>query len=602
MNGRGRIAFAYVVGVDGSSVTLNLNQAHRGLVVETLDGPVAVLQIGARFGIRHGTFVLVAEVSAVTFVESAAAHRAGIGTTVEGDEPLRQLQARVIGTLERSVGGDHELNFARGTLLTPALGAEAFPLARGELMAVISQSVPGSLEIGIDADTQIPIRMEINKALARHIAVVGGTGQGKSCFTAAILQSMLKQYGEKLRCVLFDVSGEYRRAFSNLDPNDPENEALWKLKDGIKVTQIGEEAASHPVGVERYRIPYPAIGREGLEALLLPSERAQRPALRFALESLAYVEWNGDGVAIKGASGPQLFDDCRMGDARLAQNAVEELRKRIAAESNRVANWPPLRSLGPLIADRAAIERNNQGTLIRSSFLYSGVSPLIRRVQAHCEDPAFRQVINIDGGGAVPGNGDPLAEERTKLVKSLFPLDDSGVPRVHILDLHLVPHDLLPYILGGLLHALLAELFQRGPGKTKPMLLVLEEAHHYIRRTPAAEPEGATGDLLAYERLAKEGRKFGVSLWLSTQRPSELSETVLAQCGTWFCLRLTAETDLGRVRHASEWADRTIIERIVSLPRQQAIAFGAALPVSVHLKLPEADPLPDSRDPKFYSE
>jgi DNA helicase HerA-like ATPase len=106
---------------------------------------------------------------------------------------------------------------------------------------------------------------------------------------------------------------------------------------------------------------------------------------------------------------------------------------------------------------------------------------------------------------------------------------------------------------------------------------------------------------LAYERLAKEGRKFGLSLWVSTQRPSEVSPTVLSQCGTWVTFRLTGEQDLKAVATATEWADRQETNRIAGLPRQQAIVFGSGVPMPVRVQAPTASPTPESKDPDFNS-
>lgn len=82
---------------------------------------------------------------------------------------------------------------------------------------------------------------------------------------------------------------------------------------------------------------------------------------------------------------------------------------------------------------------------------------------------------------------------------------------------------------------------------------------------------------LAYERLAKEGRKFGLSMWLSTQRPSEVSTTVLSQCNTWISFRLTSDQDIRVVSSACEWADSSEVKRIAGLPRQHALILGGSV-------------------------
>ena len=141
------------------------------------------------------------------------------------------------------------------------------------------------------------------------------------------------------------------------------------------------------------------------------------------------------------------------------------------------------------------------------------------------------------------------------------------------------------------------ELFHRGQENKVPTMLVLEEAHHYLR--PMGTGDEAVANSLAYERLAKEGRKFGLALWLSTQRPSEVSPTVLSQCNNWISFRLTSDKDLAAVQAASEWADRREVRRIAGLPRQTAIAFGGSLQMPSLMRAPTACPLPRSQDAAF---
>ena len=193
------------------------------------------------------------------------------------------------------------------------------------------------------------------------------------------------------------------------------------------------------------------------------------------------------------------------------------------------------------------------------------------------------------------GGGLDWQSETTSLVKEIFGSRRSKW-KIHIVNLRLVAQDLLPLILGALLESLAYERFRQGQDAADPTLLVLEEAHHYLQ-----QPETSDGaaQQLAYARLAKEGRKFGLSLWVSTQRPAEVSPTVLAQCGTWVVFRLTSEQDRRQVGAASEWADRRELEWVAGLPRREAVAFGSGVAAPVRLKAPTASPLPKSLDPDF---
>ena len=99
--------------------------------------------------------------------------------------------------------------------------------------------------------------------------------------------------------------------------------------------------------------------------------------------------------------------------------------------------------------------------------------------------------------------------------------------------------------------------------------------------------------------MAKERRKFGLSLWLSTQRPSEISTTVLSQCNTWISFRLCSEQDLRVIASACEAAESHDVKRTQVLPRQHALILGGAVMMPTCIKAPLVDPTPEAYDGKF---
>lgn len=571
---RSRQPIGYVVQIDGVDVTLNLLDLHRGHLASHAQGLSVVSEVGSLLGIESGSRLLVMKVQSLSFAEPREVHRFGIAGGSMEAEPLRNLTGLVVGQLRREQG---VIQFVADSLSTPALGAEVFPLNEGELSAILGNSAVGASRIYLGDDLRGGGRLTVGleDLISRHVAVLGSSGQGKSCFTAAILQQIAQM--PKARVVIFDINGEYADAFP----------AGGYPPGAIKVTQLGGEAENS------YRIPYYALGRLGLQRLLLPSDKTQRPALTFALDHLHQVRWfDGLGVGLGGDRVPSLFDDCRPDRVREAQQIIEQLR---ANQVLAAAEWPPMRALGALVADSHCIAPGRNGPE-RNAFNYGNVSPLITRIIRFAEDEMFQEVVDVDGGaGQVAG---PLSwrREATAVVERLFGARDVDW-KVHIVDLRRVSHDLTPFVLGALLELYAYELFRRGQENKIETLLVLEEAHHYLRPTGAGEE--AANNALAYERLAKEGRKFGLALWLSTQRPSEISPTVLSQCNTWVSFRLTSEKDLNAIQFASEWADRRDVRRIAGLARQNAIAFGGSLQMATLIKAPTANPLPRSEDGAF---
>lgn len=166
-----------------------------------------------------------------------------------------------------------------------------------------------------------------------------------------------------------------------------------------------------------------------------------------------------------------------------------------------------------------------------------------------------------------------------------------------IIDLSLVASDVLE-TMTALLARLLLDFAQRiEPRASFPMLLVLEEAHRYI---PAAA-DIRSRSTVAFERIAKEGRKYGVSLLMSTQRPSELSRTVLAQMGTVIAHRMTNPLDQDLMRHATSVAGRDVLRQLPGLSTQHALVIGEAVAAPVHVRIRDVLDPPESQDPDFIT-
>lgn len=574
---KSRLAVGYVVQIEGSEITLNLLDMHRGQLASHALGIAAVTEVGSLLALDAGSRVLVMKVLSQSFAEPKEAHRLGVGSSTHQNEPLRHVCGVVVGQLTRVSGN---VQFISDSLATPPLGADAYPLTSQELSSVLGNHADEKAPIVLGQDLRGggQLRIGLESLISRHVAVLGSSGQGKSCFTAAVMQQVVRL--PKARIVIFDINGEYEDAFKTLDGIPP---------GAIQVTHIGGQDDGG------YRIPYYALGRYGLHRLLIPSEKTQRPALSFALESLNRVKWfpAASGAGLSNDDQAFLFDDCRPQGAAEAEQRIQKLRGK---QTPTVDEWPHMGALAALIAESHGIAPANSG-FKRDAFSFSNISPLVTRVHRFTEDAMFRAVVDVNGGPSCDGLLD-WEKESTALVDRIF--GGQQVPwRVHIINLRRVSHDLTPFILGSLLELYAFELFKRGQKRKVPTLLVLEEAHHYLR--PIGSGAEAAENSLAYERLAKEGRKFGLALWLSTQRPSEISPTVLSQCNNWVTFRLTAEKDLAAVQSASEWADRREVKRIAGLARQTAIIFGGSISMPTLVKAATASPPPRSEDAAFDS-
>jgi DNA helicase HerA-like ATPase len=198
-----------------------------------------------------------------------------------------------------------------------------------------------------------------------------------------------------------------------------------------------------------------------------------------------------------------------------------------------------------------------------------------------------------------PGNWSPDAEGLT--VSNLETLLESWLGHdksITILDLSGVPSAVLEQLIGAILRIVYEALFWGRDipegGRQRPLLVVMEEAHRYLGK-------GSTG--LAQEmaqRIVKEGRKFGIGAMIVSQRPSEVDDTVLSQCGTFVALRLSNAADRNRVQSTLPDSLTGIAESLPALRTGEAIITGEAakLPIRCRVTLPPEGQRPRSEDPK----
>lgn len=232
-----------------------------------------------------------------------------------------------------------------------------------------------------------------------------------------------------------------------------------------------------------------------------------------------------------------------------------------------------------------------------SRLLADGRYDFITRIEKH-SDPLgsyLKALMGVDPTGGDPASDWPAADVyRTQAARHVCG------PSVTILDLSLVSNDVLENVTSLLGRILFDFAVRSQPRAAHPMLLVLEEAHRFI---PSRQDSTGARSRSApvFERIAKEGRKFGLSLLLASQRPSELSETVVAQCGTVIAHRLTHEADQSLLRHATALSSRALLDQLPSLAQQHALITGVSTGVPVAVRVRDVDDPPKSDDPDFIS-
>nr|WP_052072155.1 ATP-binding protein [Sphingopyxis sp. MWB1] len=277
----------------------------------------------------------------------------------------------------------------------------------------------------------------------------------------------------------------------------------------------------------------------------------------------------------------------RQGDCDILARCLLQARQknRLAEGMSKITVDSPIPYL---LSDLLSILQNEMGKLDKatSSAPFMRIKGKIEEMRA---DPRYNFMFS----------GMLVADTMTSFLGKIFRLPSDGRP-ISIIDVSGVPSDIT-----GVVVAVLARLtfdyaiWSRGEPQ-RPIMLVCEEAHRYIPSKDQGQGQAVRKIL---ERIAKEGRKYGVSLGLITQRPSDLAEGVLSQCGTIISMRLNNERDQQYVKAAMPEGSRGFVDSIPALRNRECIVCGEGVSIPIRLQLDtlEQDKRPASNDPLFSS-
>ena len=197
-----------------------------------------------------------------------------------------------------------------------------------------------------------------------------------------------------------------------------------------------------------------------------------------------------------------------------------------------------------------------------------------------------------------PGDDGPSMGAFLEELLGLAPLDGQLVKRsqIIIVDMNAVEDEVVELVASVLARMVFRLLRQADPRNRFPVHLLLEEAHRYIAETPSRY---AIDAIRIYERIAREGRKYGLFLLVASQRPSELSKTVLSQCSNFVIHRIQNPDDLSQIRQMTPFISDAVLKRLPSLPKQHALVFGTSVNLPTTFCVRDANPLPMSDDAKI---
>ncbi|MFL6759626.1 ATP-binding protein [Sphingomonas sp.] len=239
-----------------------------------------------------------------------------------------------------------------------------------------------------------------------------------------------------------------------------------------------------------------------------------------------------------------------------------------------------------LLTDLNAIIVNEMGKLDRA-----GDTLPFQRIKTKLDE------LRVDPRYTFMFSGMLVSDSMGSFVAKLFRLPGQGRP-ISIVDVSGVPSEVTSVVVSVLARMVFDYAIWSRTEAQRPLLLVCEEAHRYV---PKDETTGGQAVRKILERIAKEGRKYGVSLGLITQRPSDLAEGVLSQCGTILSMRLNNDRDQACVRAAMPEGARGFLDAIPALRNRECIVCGEGVAIPIRVRFDDLEPekRPASSDPSF---
>ena len=575
--------------------------------------------------------------------------------------PLRKMSVTPLGTLKKLSGVEERYGFRRGTDALPSVGAPAVLPTDLQLRSIVESGDRRRVRIGTSPLAgHAEVRVDPDRLFGRHLAVLGNTGSGKSCSVAGLIRWSLDEAQvhrdgvgrPNARFLVLDPNGEYSRAFAagtdglkarifRVTPSEGElalqvplwfwNSAEWAsftqasartqrplLRRALREVKAGRGGSSatteeeRRLSVRRYLSSAVISIRRDLRSGALKIDeskfgfrlKAISDDIRIRAAEFTDLDFTKTSKAIEAALTASFHSFVEKGSGRTIEyyrafpeagilaivDGLEEVLGSLGGLINQDApeDDTPIAFAGTDLADHLQVLAEQENVTQFIDFLVS-------RIRTFLGDSKIRAVVGSTG---TPSLATWLADYIGQA--------DAANGELAILDLSLVPSEVV-HVVTAVTARIVFEALQRYKklhAETLPTVLVMEEAHTFIKRyrDDVENHDAATICCQVFERIAREGRKFGLGLVLSSQRPSELSPTVLSQCNTFLLHRLSNDRDQELVGRLVPDNLRGLLRELPSLPSQSAILLGWAteLPIMVRMDDLPKDHQPRSDDPDFW--
>jgi DNA helicase HerA-like ATPase len=498
-----------------------------------------------------------------------------------------QIECQAVGTL---VDGE---KFERANLLLPVPTEPVFAADKQTLDKIFAEDSDYQFPLGqLSLNKSIALKLNGNRFFGKHIAIVGSTGSGKSCAVARILQNVVgieakknKKLGRQnnSHIVVFDIHDEYSAAFSL-----PAKE-LYTL---------------NRLDVESLSLPYWLMNSEELESIFIESSEGNwhNQVSQFKQAVIKNKERHNKSIKEMTYDTPVYFSITEV--YRYIENLNREITGRLDGE-----NRPKLAD-GTLVDERGDHYFDKLCSFVPQSTakeskatngpFFGEFNRFVSRLEAKLADKRMRFLLQPQKVGGGPYSTEDFSEIMKQFLGYL------NKSNITIVDLSGVPFEVLSITVSLVSRLIFDFCFhytklrhEKGTLNDVPVMIVCEEAHNYI---PQREEVAYRASRKSLERVAKEGRKYGLSLMVVSQRPSEVSETIFAQCSSFLALRLTNDSDQNYVKRLFPDNSSGITDILPGLAPGECVVVGDAVLLPAIVQMPMPDPEPHSQSVKVFEE
>ncbi len=462
--------------------------------------------------------------------------------------------------------------FQRGVSVFPTIDDEVHLITEQDLAVIYQNSGDSMVQIGFHATSDnLPATVNLDKLVTRHAAILGSTGSGKSNTVATFLKALTEGPYPNAHVVIIDPHGEYGTA----------------LQERARVFSISN--IENPLIV-----PYWALSFDELASFLVDRRSATESVQDIALRDYMFEQKRKQCAYLRAGfvDGAELTVDSPVPFCLRKLWYDFDRKERITYE-----DMPR--------TTEALITEGSPDTLTPAKFRPPGagmnppfkpntfVVPMasyINKILGRLKDKRYDFLLS-------PGDYNGIIRDIHDLLSSWI---DHEQP-ITVLDLGGVPYEVMDLVVGVVTRIIFEGMFWGrdlpGIGKQRPLLMVYEEAHSYLPKGGNAQfVSGYAGR--AVRRIFKEGRKYGVGAIVVSQRPSELDDTILSQCGTFFSLRLSNGSDQGIIKATVPDSLAGLTELLPALRTGEALVMGEAVQIPSRIRLPKIEPRPKSDDPE----